>query len=173
MARYLSIWDPVVRLIHLILIVTFTLNYFFLESGSDVHQNLGYLALFAVLIRIVWAFLSKGYGSFQQLNLRRKHVSSHISHLKDRNIPTDSGHNPIGWLMIFATWFVFIGLATTGFMLEEVDYFFGDSLVEDIHSLLSDILYMIIVVHIVAVLLVSWRGKVSLIMPMITGKRKI
>jgi cytochrome b len=163
----------VVRIIHLILIAAFTLNYFLLESGGDLHQLTGYVALCAVLIRIVWAFLSQGYSNFKHIKLHSKSFSLHFSHLKDRNIPSDSGHNPVGWLMVLATWLVFIGLATTGFMLEEVDHFFGSSLIEDIHSLLSNILYLIIIVHIIAVLFVSWWGKISLVAPMITGKRRL
>ncbi|MDP5031500.1 cytochrome b/b6 domain-containing protein, partial [Paraglaciecola sp.] len=96
----------------------------------------------------------------------------HFSHLKNRKIPAKTGHNPIGWLMILFTWLLFIGLAITGFMLEEVDYFFGSSLLEDIHSILSDVLYVFVLIHIAAVFFIAWWGKISLIKPMITGKRK-
>lgn len=162
-----------VRIIHWVLVVAFTLNYFLLESGSDRHELVGYIALCAVLARIVWALLSVGYASFKHVNLHVENFALHFSHLKNRKVPAKSGHNPIGWLMIFVTWLLFIGLATTGFMLEEVDYFFGSSLVEDIHSILSDVLYIIVLVHTAAVFFVAWWGKISLIQPMITGKRKL
>ena len=74
--------------------------------------------------------------------------------------------------MVLATWLLFIALATTGFLLEETDYFFGSSLVENIHSILANSLYSIVIVHIAAIVLVGWWGRVSLITPMITGKRK-
>jgi cytochrome b len=50
-------------------------------------------------------------------------------------IPADSGHNPVGWLMVLFTWVLFVGLAVTGFMMEEIDMFFGNSLLESIHSI--------------------------------------
>jgi cytochrome b len=120
----------------------------------------------------VWGSLSRGYGSFERLSLGSDDFALHFSHLKNRYIPAQTGHNPLGWLMIVVTWLLFIGLASTGFMLEEVDYFFGDSLVEDIHSILSDVLFGFVLLHIIAVVFVAWWVKISLVLPMITGKRK-
>ncbi|GAC28752.1 cytochrome b/b6 domain-containing protein [Brumicola pallidula] len=88
-------------------------------------------------------------------------------------IPADSGHNPVGWLMVLFTWVLFVGLAVTGFMMEEIDMFFGNSLLESIHSIFSNVLYGIIIVHILAVFAVGWWGKISLVGAMITGKREM
>lgn len=74
--------------------------------------------------------------------------------------------------MVLLTWGIFIALAVTGFLLEEVDYFFGSSQIEYIHSLLADFMYALALIHVAAILLVSYIGKISLIPPMITGKRK-
>lgn len=173
MIKYVLIWEPLIRVIHWLLVIAFTLNYFLLESGSDLHQIVGYVAFCAILTRIAWGFFSNGYGGLSHLKLGLESFNQHFAHLKEKKIPPKSGHNPIGWLMILCTWLLFIGLAVTGFMLEEVDYFFGSSLVEDIHSILSDVLYALVILHIIAVFFVAWWGKVSLIRPMITGKRKL
>jgi cytochrome b len=154
-------------------VVAFTLNYFIMEAGGDLHQIIGYTAIAAVAVRLLWAFVSKGYSSFNTLVLTRTQFAQHFEHIKHRNIPADSGHNPIGWLMVLATWALFIGLGTTGFMMEEIDMFFGNSQLEDIHSIFSNVLYGIVIVHILALVLVGWWGKVALIRAMITGKRKV
>ncbi|WNO59925.1 cytochrome b/b6 domain-containing protein [Rheinheimera sp. MMS21-TC3] len=172
MAKYLLIWDPLVRVCHWILVLAFTLNYFLLEPGSNPHQVFGYIALTTILVRIVWATITTNYASFKHLNLHYKNFALHYSHLRSRNIPSQSGHNPIGWLMIISTWLLVIGLATTGFILEEIDYFFGNSLIKNIHSIFANTLYAIVLIHIIAIILVSWWGKISLLRPMITGKRK-
>ena len=172
MRSTLVIWDPLVRGIHWLLVIAFCLNYFLLESGSDEHQIVGYVAFVAVQIRLVWAFFRSGFASIKQIKLRPSDFKLHFKHLKNRNVPENSGHNPLGWLMVLATWLLFIALATTGFLLEETDYFFGSSLVENIHSILAKSLYSIVIVHIAAIVLVGWWGRVSLITPMITGKRK-
>lgn len=173
MSNSIVIWDPLIRIIHWTLVLVFLLNYFVLESGSDLHQILGYVALAAVIIRMTWAAICAGYGSFKTISWQHDTFVDHYRHLKHRQIPAESGHNPFGWMMIMITWLLFIALAISGFMLEEVDYFFGNSLIEDIHSLLSDLLYAVVIVHVMAVFLVAWWGKVSLVRAMVTGKRKL
>lgn len=169
MRATLVIWDPLVRGVHWLLVIAFCLNYFLLEAGSDEHQIAGYIAFAAVLIRLCWSFMCTGFASIKQIKLRPRDFQLH---LKNRNMPANSGHNPLGWVMVFSTWILFLALAITGFLLEETDRFFGSSLVEDIHSIMANILYAIVIVHIAAAVFVGWWGKISLIIPMITGKRK-
>ena len=173
MVKKIIIWDITVRVCHWALVVGFILNYFIIEAGSDVHQIIGYTALSAVIIRLFWAIFSKGHASFKELDLTRQKFNQHFKHIKHRSIPADSGHNPVGWLMVLFTWALFVGLAVTGFMMEEIDIFFGNSLLESIHSIFSNVLYGIIIVHILAVFAVGWWGKVSLVGAMITGKREM
>lgn len=167
------IWEPIIRICHWVLVIAFFLNYFILEPGSNQHQIIGYIALCTVIIRLGWGVLSSGYSSFKNVNLHIDSFKLHFIHLKQRKIPAKNGHNPIGWLMIFVTWLLFIGLAITGFMHEEIDRFFGNSLIISIHSAFSNILFATVIVHIVAVVMVGWWGNIRLIQPMITGKRKI
>ncbi len=73
--------------------------------------------------------------------------------------------------MIIATWTLFIALAVSGFMFEEIDMFFGNALLESLHAIFANVLYGIVIVHILAVVFVGWWGRIELIKPMITGKR--
>lgn len=171
-AQQVRIWHPLIRIIHWLLVVIFTANYFILEAGSQWHQWLGYSAVAAITVRIIWGFIDKGFGSFKTINLSKKHLTKHLTHLKQRKVPTKSGHNPLGWLMVFAVISLFIGLGTTGFMMEEIDQFFGNSTLEEIHEWLANILYAAALIHIAAVIVTGWRGRIELIRPMITGKRK-
>ena len=171
MSKQVRVWGRLIRITHWYLVLAFFLNYFVLDAGSDPHQILGYVALCAVLVRIIWGMMSKKQGSFATTSLSLKAFALHFTHLKNREVPINAGHNPVGWIMILATWTLFIGLAATGFMLEEIDYFFGNSLVEDIHSIFSDVLYGLVLLHVAAVFIVAWWGRVSLIRPMLTGWR--
>lgn len=148
------------------------MDYFVLEAGGDNHQIAGYVAFAAVLIRLVWAFISSDFASIKRVRLRASDFKEHFKHLKCRQVPVNTGHNPLGWLMVIATWSLFIVLAATGFLLEETDYFFGSSLIENIHSIVADVLYAIVIIHVLSVFIVGWWGKISLITPMFTGKRK-
>ena len=87
-------------------------------------------------------------------------------------MPVQTGHNPFGWLMIFAVIGLFFGLGITGFLMEEVDALFGNSTLEWVHSIFADVLYACVLVHIAAVFFVQYRGRVQLLRPMITGLRR-
>jgi cytochrome b len=169
--QQVRIWHPLIRIIHWLLVVIFTANYFILEAGSQWHQWLGYTAVSAVAIRIVWGFIDKGYGNFKNFNFSKQELVSHLHHIKQRKVPTESGHNPLGWLMAFAVIILFIGLGVTGFMMEEIDQFFGNSTLEEVHEWIANILYAAVLVHIAAVIFNGWRGRIELIRPMFTGNR--
>lgn len=166
------IWHPLIRIIHWLLVVIFTANYFILEAGSQWHQWLGYTAVAAIMLRIMWGFSDQDYGNFKTIEFSKHALNEHLNHLKQRKIPIDTGHNPIGWLMVFAVILLFLGLGTTGFMMEEIDRFFGNELLEEVHAWLANLLYAAVLVHIAAVLFTGWRGRIELIRPMITGKRR-
>lgn len=112
------------------------------------------------------------YASFRTVNLSSQAFKEHLQHLKLRNVPVQTGHNPFGWLMIFAVIGLFFGLGITGFLMEEVDALFGNSTLEWVHSIFADVLYACVLVHIAAVFFVQYRGRVQLLRPMITGLRR-
>lgn len=167
-----KIWDLLVRVTHWSVVLVFTLNYFVLEPGSQWHQYFGYLALLCVAVRVFWGFGSTGYASFSHISISRSALSTHWVHLKQRNIPKRTGHNPFGWLLAISVWTLILGLAVTGFALEEIDRFFGNSWLEDIHGLMADTLYSLVIIHVVAAFFVGGWGRIALIQPMITGWRK-
>ncbi|GGW82588.1 cytochrome b/b6 domain-containing protein [Alteromonas halophila] len=167
----LQIWALPVRLCHWLFVIGFTLNYFILEAGRTAHEIVGYVLVALVLFRIVWGVVKPGHAHFGQFHLNYRAVREHLHHLRKRSIPRDSGHNPIGWLFVFATLALFLVLGITGFLLEEIDALFGNPTVELIHSLAGDTLMVLACIHIAAVLFTQWRGRIALISPMITGKR--
>lgn len=168
----IRIWHPLIRIIHWWLVAVFVTNYFIIEPGSQVHQWLGYSAVGLLLVRICWGFIDNGFGSFSKLDLSPRAFREHFAHLRERKIPAKSGHNPIGWLMIFLIIILFIGQGVTGFMMEEVDAFFGNSTLEFIHGWTANLIYAAALIHIAAVFFVAWWGRIQLVRPMITGKRE-
>lgn len=166
------IWDPLVRSGHWLLASVFTLNYFVLEPGDKPHQWLGYFAAAIVLLRLVHGFTRQGYSSFSSIDLSAHAFKNHLLHLKQRKIPTQSGHNPFGWLMVFALLTLFICQAISGYLLQETDYFFGSDLMQSLHALGADLLFICVCLHLAAVMLVTVLGRISLVMPMISGYRR-
>lgn len=169
----LYIWDKIVRLCHWSLVVCFVVNYFIVEPGRLIHEIAGYSAVGALALRIVWGLTrsANSFASLKHIDLSRDAFQTHLTHITHRNTPAHSGHNPLGWLMVMLVVVLFVILGVTGFMMEEIDAFFGSSTLDQIHSVTADILYGAVCVHVLAVIIVQWRGNISLIRPMISGKR--
>lgn len=56
--------------------------------------------------------------------------------------------------MIFVVFILFLGLGIIGFMMEEIDVMFGNSMLEWIYSIMADVFYVCVLVYIVVVFLV-------------------
>lgn len=167
------IWPWWVRLTHWALVFVFVLNYFLLEPGSSLHNWLGYGVTLMVATRIVLGFItSNPYASLYSCNLRKSAFLQHFHEFKTRHLPPYAGHNPLGWLMVFAFWFLLLVLAVTGFMAEEVDAFFGNQLLDDIHLWAANGMLIAAIIHVTSVFVVAFWGRIALIRPMITGRRK-
>jgi cytochrome b len=172
-AQSLFIWPWWVRLTHWALVVVFVANYFLLDPGSWVHTWLGYGVTLLIVARIVLGFSTKNpYASLRSLDLNKKAFLHHLQELKARHLSPAEGHNPLGWLMVFLFWALMLVLAVTGFLAEEVDYFFGNQLLDEIHVWAADAMLIAALIHIASVFLVGFWGHIPLVRPMITGCRK-
>ena len=63
-------------------------------------------------------------------------------------------------------------LGVTGFMMSEIDYFWGEDWVVNLHSWIANSLLTLVLVHIFAALFESYRLKENLPLSMVTGKRR-
>ncbi|RUO72956.1 cytochrome b/b6 domain-containing protein [Idiomarina ramblicola] len=167
------IWDKFIRTFHWLLVLCFCLNYFFLEHGNNVHQIVGYTAAVLVLVRIVWGFIGPSNARFKNFIPSFSGIKSHFHELKKREVKQEQGHNPLGGLMVFSILALFLIQAVTGFLREEVDALYGDSFLTSLHSLSANIIFALAVIHIIAVFITAYFGKIELIRPMLTGKRRV
>jgi cytochrome b len=63
------------------------------------------------------------------------------------------------------------GLGISGFLMEEVDYFWGEDWLRDVHEIMANVLLALVCVHIIAALVESLRLRENLPLSMITGHR--
>lgn len=167
----IPIWDPLVRVLHWSLAVAVVVNYWLTEPGSDVHNWIGYGAGAVVGIRIIWGFVGRGHARFDSFTPSRERFRKHLAALAARSIPADSGHNPMGALMIYVIFGLVAVLTATGWMHEEIDALFGNDLLQEIHEIAAHTLWICALLHVAAVFLVQHVGRIDLIRPMITGRR--
>lgn len=167
------IWDRFIRSYHWIIAVAFLLDYFILEPGGRNHQIVGYTAVTLIAMRIVWGFIGPDNAHVRSLIPTPQRLKRHLQHLCDRRTPADEGHNPIGGLLILLFWLLFLIQGVTGFLMEETGYFFGDPNIRALHDWVADALFIGVLIHVTAVIVMGWWLRVQLIRPMLTGKRHI
>lgn len=167
------IWDPVVRIFHWTLAVVVLANYWLTEPGEDIHTWLGYTAATAVLIRVVWGFVGTRHARFADFPVSPARIREHFRELAARRLPADSGHNPLGAVMIYLMFFLVAVLASTGWLHEEVDALYGNDLLQQIHAYTAHTLWIGALLHVAAVFVVQYAGRIELVRPMITGRRRL
>jgi len=166
------IWDPLVRLIHWTLAGAVIADYWFTDPGSDLHNWIGYLAASAVAVRIAWGFVGRDYARFAAFTPSAARFREHLAALSSRRVPLESGHNPLGALMIYAVFALVAALTVTGWLHEEIDALFGNGLLQEVHELAAHALWICALIHVASVVLVQYVGRVELIRPMLTGRRR-
>lgn len=156
-AATIRLWDPVVRLFHWSLAFAFFANYFFTEEGEDWHQWIGYYACGWLVVRFVWGFTASGAASWQAFWPTFARLKSHVLALRYREDYHQLGHSPLGALVMIVMMLTMLGLGVTGYMMEEIDRFWGEDWVEDIHETIADALLVFVGLHITAALAESIR----------------
>ncbi|MCW2270926.1 cytochrome b/b6 domain-containing protein [Pseudomonas sp. JUb96] len=171
-ADTLRLWDPLVRFCHGSLVVAFVGGYFFTEEGDGWHRWLGYYAVAIVLARTLWGFVGTPAARWSDFWPTPARLKWHLHALIQGKDYHRLGHSPIGALVMVLMMLLMVGLGVSGFLMEEVDYFWGEELPRDIHEYMANTLLGLACVHIAAAVFESLRLKENLPLSMITGRRR-
>lgn len=79
------------------------------------------------------------------------------------------GHNPLGQIAVYVMWLLITLLAFTGW-LSQTDAYWGEDWPVHVHHFLSDVLFCMVALHVVAVMWMSRLQRKSLVRAMLTGK---
>lgn len=167
-----KLWDPLIRLFHWSVAFIFIANYFFNEAGDNWHQWLGYAALVWVLVRFCWGFFGKGAARWSDFFPTSTRLTLHIKALVAGKDYHRMGHSPLGALVMIMMMICILSLGVTGYMMQEIDYFWGVDWVEIVHGWIANGLLVLVIVHISAALFESYRLKENLPLSMVTGNRR-
>ncbi|MBO6563874.1 MAG: cytochrome b/b6 domain-containing protein [Pseudomonadales bacterium] len=181
------VWDLPVRLFHWSLVILITISIYTGENGGfnemDYHMLSGYAVLALILFRIFWGFLGSRHARFSDF-FKPTEIAAYTSALfsREKDEPKP-GHNPLGGLSVVAILLVLLIQASTGLFANDDIFLEGPltHLVEDemsddlttVHYYASRILYALIFLHLAAILYHQFIRKDRLLLPMITGKRKV
>jgi cytochrome b len=160
------VWDPFVRLLHWSLAALVAID-LVRDDGDYPHRLVGYGAAAIVLLRLCWALLSGTHG----LRPSVAETLAYLRLLSRGKPPRFLGHDPLGLWMVWLLWILVLLLGVTGWM-SRLDAFWGDDLVHDVHALLANILLACVLVHVGAVVVMSWLWRENLPAAMVTGTKK-
>ena len=162
-------WHWITRCTHWTIAILFFLNYFFTEPGYEVHIYIGWTIFGLVLLRVIWGTtFAKGPNHIKNFIPTKSGLKTHLSELKTRQAVDHIGHNAFGSFAIFLIWACLLAAAFTGW-LQDTDWGF-DNGVDDWHESIVDFLWILAVIHILAVIFTSIWLRRNLIKQMIVGK---
>jgi cytochrome b len=166
------VWDPVVRIFHWSLVVSFGAAWFSSKSSEAIHHWAGYVAAGLVLMRLLWGVLGTHYARFSQFVRSPADIARYLMTVASGSEARYLGHNPAGGAMVLALITAMGMTALTGWMTT-TDAYFGVEWVETAHSLLAHGLLLLVFAHLAGVALASYRHRENLVLALLTGwKRK-
>ena len=162
----IKVWDLLVRSVHWSLATLIVIELFNEAGANPWHRYLGYLAGALVVVRLAWGCGDRGHASLASMAASARQTPSYLP----RTSTPSLGHTPPGALMAFALWTLVLLVALTGWMLD-LDAFWGEEWLRQIHEVLAYALAAFAVVHIAAAVIASYVHRVNLVKSMITGDK--
>jgi len=180
------VWDLPTRLFHWTLVVLIALQFATAEFGwlsMEWHYRFGWATIALIVFRIAWGFVGSQTSRFADFVRSPAAVANYLkAQFADSPRPY-LGHNPLGGWSVVAMLLCVLAQAVSGLFasdgIDEDGPFAGSvsnaavKLATKVHHLGESVLLILITLHLAAVLL-HWALKHdNLILPMITGRKRI
>lgn len=160
-------WTKVVRITHWLVAAGVVFN--LLNETGYTHRMIGYVCLFLIVLRIHHGVSQKAPDNSRLYLPRLRQVKQHISAVLSGQVMQHRGHNPLGMLAVYCIWGAIALLAFTGW-LSRTDAYWGEDGPVLVHTALSNLLLGLIVIHVLAVLLMSRLERRNLIKAMLVSE---
>ncbi len=165
------VWDPLVRLFHWSLVLSFALAWVSADEWDALHIWAGYTASALIAFRLVWGLIGPRYARFPQFLHGPGTVAAYLKDLMSGRERRYLGHNPAGGAMILLLVVSLAALCLTGWMYT-LDMFWGEDWVEELHEALANFLLFLVGLHLAGVVLASLKHHENLVRAMITGRKR-
>lgn len=165
-----EVWDRLVRLCHWMLAAGFVVA-FLAEEGDLVHQVAGYVAVGAVVIRLVWGFIGPTNARFSSFVPGPRRLLSHLDDMRHGRDRRYIGHNPAAGAMAVTLLGLIMVLGLTGWMMT-TDQYYGQEWLEVVHEGAAYLGLALVCTHVAAALYESVRHRENLPWAMVTGRKR-
>ncbi len=182
MKKIIRVWDLPLRLFHWLLVFCIVGSLISVNLGGNAiewHARFGYCILTLLLFRITWGFIGSTHARFTSFFPTRQGL---LNYLQGKG-PEYLGHNPLGALSVFALLFALSLQVATGLFVDDEIAFQAPfakyvsnatvSLLSRIHEANQVVIYILIAIHIAAIIYYKkFKGK-NLVKPMLNGDKEI
>lgn len=110
-------WDPVVKLIHWIVVAAVIANTLIAEEGSDAHVWVGYTLAATLALRLIWGFVGPAEARFAAFPPSPGRALAHVRAIAAGKKTEHASHNPLGALMVYAIWSTLAVIVVTGVLM--------------------------------------------------------
>jgi len=165
------VWDPAIRIGHWLLVTSVAAAWLTKTGWESWHERLGYVALAVMAGRVVWGFVGPVHARFSDFIVAPPAGLDYAREMLARREPRYLGHNPLGGWTIVAL-LLMVGLVGASGWLYTTDRFWGVAWVEELHEQLSNLLLILVALHVAGVLYASYRHRENLIAAMIHGRKR-
>ncbi|MEE4376133.1 MAG: cytochrome b/b6 domain-containing protein [Candidatus Competibacteraceae bacterium] len=180
------VWDWPVRLFHWAIVVLVVVSVVSGRTGGNAmvyHMYSGYTLLGLVLFRLLWGIVGSTYARFSHFVHGPRSISKYAKTLFKRTPSYTLGHNPLGGLMVVGLLLALLVQAGTGLFAND-DIFIEGPLAKlvskdisdwltGIHATNIDLLFILIGLHVLAVLYYLLYKRENLITPMVIGNKDV
>ena len=179
----IKVWDLPTRLFHWALALTLVGSFLTVRAHEmRLHALCGYTALALVLFRILWGVFGSESARFASFLRGPRAAVAHLRALRGRRPDHETTHNALGgWAVVLMLTLVLAQGATGLFANDDIVFrgplfpLVGKALSDRLttwHYRISDLLLVVVIVHVVAVFLYRLAGH-QLIEAMVTGVKRL
>ena len=200
MPTVVNVWDPLVRIIHWLLLLLFCLSYITGEQDHWLHIYSGYSIFMLISVRLVWGFFGSKYARFSDFIYSPSAIIHYLKGLRSANNERFIGHNPAGGVMIVALLSTLFLTTLSGMKLYAIEEGLGpfsiseevtaqsanltseqkkeqrekqEAFWEETHEIAVKLMLLLIILHVIGVFISSRHHNENLTKSMFNGKKLI
>lgn len=185
-ASLYRVWDLPTRIFHWTVALLVLAQWCSAEwnlVSMDWHFRFGYALLALVLFRIVWGFVGSDSARFARFLAGPSRVAGYAPTLTRREPSAHAGHNPLGGWAVAAMLSVLLVQSVTGLFANDDISLYGPlservsadtaGQLTSIHKSLTDVLVVLIGLHLTAVTWYSLWKRERLVLAMVIGRKAL
>ena len=169
--RLIRVWDAPVRILHWSLVLSVVTAWLTRHSPGRWHEWLGYAALAIVLTRALWGFFGSRHARFADFIRTGPATVAYTRSVFSGREARFVGHNPLGGWMVVVLLVMVAAVGITGW-LYTTDRYWGVDWVEELHEMLSNVLFLFVALHLAGVIFTSVRHRENLVAAMLHGRKR-